>query len=277
MPVIPLTDLADPRLAAYHKIKDRELAADGDLFIAEGLLVTQRLLLSPYPCLSVLCARRKLPDILPAARPEVPIYVVPDPLLHDIVGYKFHTGALAVGQRPPSPPLSSLFSPPPSDSSFGLHPSSLTFVVLPHTNNADNLGSIARIAAAFGVSALILGEQCADPFYRRSLRVSMGTIFSLPLYRSPDLKRDLARLRDEFHVELAATLLDPAAEPLATATRPDRLALLFGSEGDGLPPDYVALCPRRLTIPMSLGTDSLNVSMSAAVFLYHFTQLTRPA
>jgi tRNA G18 (ribose-2'-O)-methylase SpoU len=266
MPVIPLTDLADKRLEPYHKIKDRELAAAGDLFVAEGLLVTQRLLRSPYPCLSVLCAQRKLPDILPDARPDTPIYVVPDPLLHDIVGYKFHTGALAVGRRLPAPSLESLLA----------GKGACTLVVLPSTNNSENLGSIARISAAFGVDAFLLGEECADPFYRRSLRVSMGTIFSLPLYRSSDLRRDLVRLRDDYGVELAATVLDPAAAPLAAASRPPRLALLFGSEADGLPPDYLALCQHRLTIPMSLGTDSLNVSMSAAVFLYHFTQLTRP-
>jgi tRNA G18 (ribose-2'-O)-methylase SpoU len=266
MPRIPLTDLADPRLALYRNVKDRELAAAGDLFMAEGLLVVQRLLRSAYPCLSVLCAERKAEAILSDAHPDVPVYVVPDALLHDIVGFKFHTGALAVGRRLPPVSLESVL--PRKDA--------LTLVVLPHTNNLENVGSIARISAAFGVDAMILGEECCDPFYRHSLRVSMGTLFSLPLHRSTDLKRDLALLRDTYGVQLAATVLDPAAEPLATAARPQRLALLFGSEAHGLPPDYLALCSRRLTIPMSRGTDSLNVSMSAAIFLYHFTQLARP-
>jgi tRNA G18 (ribose-2'-O)-methylase SpoU len=263
MPVIRLTDLSDPRLALYRNLKDRELAAQGDLFVCEGLLVVQRLLRSQYPCLSVLCAERKVGAVLPDARPETPVYVVPDALLHDVVGFKFHTGALAVGRRLPRGPLEAVL--PKREG--------LTLVVLPHTNNLENVGSIARISAAFGVDAMILGEECCDPFYRQSLRVSMGTMFSLPLHRSEDLKRDLVALRDGYGVQLAATVLDPEAEPLAGAGRPGRVALLFGSEAEGLPGDYLEICSRRLTIPMSLGTDSLNVSMAAAVFLYHFTQL----
>lgn len=265
MPVIRLTDLSDPRLALYRNIKDRELATQGDLFMAEGLLVVQRLLRSAYPCLSVLCAERKLDALLPDAGPDIPVYVVPDALLHEVVGFKFHTGVLGVGRRLPRTPLEGVL--PKREG--------MTLVVLPHTNNLENVGSIARISAAFGVDAMILGEGCCDPFYRHALRVSMGTIFALPLYRSEDLKRDLVTLRDGYGVQLAATVLDPAAEPLAGASRPGRVALLFGAEADGLPGDYLEICSRRVTIPMSLGTDSLNVSMAAAVFLYHFTQLAR--
>jgi tRNA G18 (ribose-2'-O)-methylase SpoU len=101
----------------------------------------------------------------------------------------------------------------------------------------------------------------------------MGTIFSLPLVRSADLLSDLTELRRRWRVELAAGVVDdPAAEPLAASHSPDRLALLFGNEAQGLGQDYVALCQRRVTIPMHLGTDSLNVAVAAAVFLYHFTR-----
>jgi tRNA G18 (ribose-2'-O)-methylase SpoU len=99
----------------------------------------------------------------------------------------------------------------------------------------------------------------------------MGTAFYLPIVRSVDLARDLRRLRDEYGVELVATVLDEDAESLDAVPRPPRLGILFGNEAQGLSPEHVALCARRVTIPMKLGTDSLNVSVAAGIFLYHFT------
>jgi TrmH family RNA methyltransferase len=129
-----------------------------------------------------------------------------------------------------------------------------------------------RIAAAFGAGGFMLGPQCCDPFYRQSIRVSMGAVFSLNLYQSDDLMRDLKRLQSEWDVELAATVLDDSAEPLSGAARKPRMALLFGNEAQGLSREVVAACDRRITIPMKLGTDSLNVAIAAAVCLYHFTR-----
>jgi tRNA G18 (ribose-2'-O)-methylase SpoU len=129
-----------------------------------------------------------------------------------------------------------------------------------------------RIAAGFGCDALILGEHSHDPFFRQSVRVSMGTIFRLPIAQSENLLTDLARLRTEWGIELAATVLDESAEPLSATTRPPRFALLFGNEAQGLPPEIVQACDRRITIPMKLGTDSLNVMVAAGIFLYHFTR-----
>jgi tRNA G18 (ribose-2'-O)-methylase SpoU len=134
------------------------------------------------------------------------------------------------------------------------------------------MGAMVRICAAFGVDAMVLGERCCDPFLRQAVRVSMGTIFRLPLVRSSNLLNDLRRFREEFGVELAATVLAEDAEPLDQATRPERFGLLFGNEAQGLDDQYVRACDRRITIPMRLGTDSLNVSVAAAVFLYQFTR-----
>jgi tRNA G18 (ribose-2'-O)-methylase SpoU len=100
----------------------------------------------------------------------------------------------------------------------------------------------------------------------------MGTVFSLPLVRSPDLLGDLRAFRERWGVELAAAVVGEGAEALERAGRPERLALLFGNEAQGLSPEVVAACDRRVTIPMQLGTDSLNVAVAAAVFLYHFTR-----
>ena len=266
--IVPVDSLDDSRLAHYRGLKDRDLARQGDLFIAEGDYVVRRLLASRYPTVSVLLARRRTGQIVPLVPPDVPVYVAEDALIRQVLGFKFHTGVIAVGRRLPSPTLAEMF-----ESRAGR----LTLVVCPEVSNSENMGSLIRISAAFGADAMVLGERCHDPFWRQSIRVSMGTIFSMPMVRSDDLLRDLDELRRRWGVELIATVLDDDAEPLARAGRADRIALLFGNEAQGLDPRHVAACDRRVTIPMKLGTDSLNVSIAAALFLYHFTQERPPA
>jgi tRNA G18 (ribose-2'-O)-methylase SpoU len=119
---------------------------------------------------------------------------------------------------------------------------------------------------------MILGERSCDPFYRQSIRVSMGTVFSLNLLQSQDLLRDLRLMKKQWGIELIATVLDESAQPLAETRRSERVGLLFGNEAQGLPNEILAECDRRVTIPMKLGTDSLNVAIAAAVTLYHFCQ-----
>ncbi|HEY7086812.1 MAG TPA: RNA methyltransferase [Tepidisphaeraceae bacterium] len=259
-----ISTLDDPRIAPYRSLKDRDLAREGARFIAEGELVVRRLLMSDYPVESVLLAERRAQEIAPLVPDAVPVYVAPDPLVHLIVGFKFHSGVIACGRRKLASKLDEVAS------RLG---SRATLVVCPDIANTDNLGSLMRIAAGFGADAMILGPQCCDPFYRQAIRVSMGAVFQLNLFQSTDLRRDLARLRDESHVQLVATVVDDdAAEDLQSARRAERIALMFGNEAQGLPGDLLQICDRRITIPMNLGTDSLNVSVAAAVFLYHFTR-----
>ena len=265
--LIPIDNLDDPRIAHDRGLKDRDLARVGDLFIAEGDYVVRRLLASPYPTVSVLLSKRRVEAIAPLVPPDVPVFVGDDAMIRQILGFKFHTGVIAVGRRLPSTPLNQLFEG---------RTDAMTLVVCPEVSNSDNMGSLIRVSAAFGADAMILGERCHDPFWRQSIRVSMGTIFSMPLVRSDDLLRDLAELRRGWGVQLLATVLDDDAESLAAAPRPDRIALLFGNEAQGLDAAHVAACDRRVTIPMKLGTDSLNVSIAAALFLYHFTQEVAP-
>jgi tRNA G18 (ribose-2'-O)-methylase SpoU len=265
MPVIPVDSLDDPRVAHYRNLKDRELAREGNRFIAEGEQVVRRLLASDYPAESLLLAHKRAEEIAPIAPPDLPVYVVADALVHQIVGYKFHSGVMAVGRRKPPEPLDALLS------RVARRPQ-LTLVALPDVANTDNMGALVRISAAFGADVLVVGEHSCDPFWRQAVRVSMGTVFSLPLVRSDDLLADLRAMRERWGVELAAAVVGEGAEPLEHARRGERLALLFGNEAQGLSPEYVAACGRRVTIPMQLGTDSLNVAAAAAVFLYHFTR-----
>jgi tRNA G18 (ribose-2'-O)-methylase SpoU len=261
--LLPVDSLDDPRIAHYRGLKDRDLARQGDLFIAEGDYVVRRLLASRYPTVSVLLARRRVEPIVPLVPAEVPVYVAEDALIRQVLGFKFHTGVIAVGRRLPSESLENVFEG---------RAGRVTLVVCPEVSNSDNMGSLIRISAAFGADAMVLGERCHDPFWRQSIRVSMGTIFSMPLVRSTDLLADLKQLRERWGVELIATVLADGAEPLARAGRGERIGLLFGNEAQGLDERHVAACDRRVTIPMKLGTDSLNVSIAAALFLYHFTQ-----
>ncbi len=260
-----IDSLDDPRLQYYRNLKDAELAAAGNRFVVEGHFVVQRVLVSEFEVESVLIARRKLKEMTPFLRENVPVYLVPDAMVNHIVGFQFHTGVMAIARRRPAMSLEEIMSR--VQQGGGL----TTLVVLPETSSLQNMGSLIRVAAAFGVSGIIIGPGSVDPFYRLPIRVSMGTCFKLPITRSDDLRRDLLALREKWGVELVATVLDGDAQPLKQAGRGERLALLFGGEGYGLERSWVDLCDRRVTIPMKLGTDSLNVAVSAGVFLYHFS------
>jgi len=266
MPAGPIfiESIDDPRIAHYTHLKDRDLAREGDRFIAESELVVRRLLQSSYKVESVLLATKRLEEMLPLIPQDTIIYVAPAAIVNQIVGFKFHSGVMGCGLRGPSPSLARLTA--------RWTDQNVNLMICPELSNTENLGSMIRLAAAFDVDAMILGEQCCDPFYRQSIRVSMGTIFQLPIVRSRNLLDDLHNLRQRWGVQLVATVLDPGAESLAQAKRVKRMAFLFGNEAQGLSPAQTALCDRRVTIPMHHGTDSLNVSTAAAIVLYHFTQ-----
>ncbi len=234
----------------------------GDLLL-KGSLSCGGCWRSDYPVESVLLATRRVEEMAPLVPEGVRVYVAEAAVVNAIVGYRFHAGVMAVGKRRPALRLEE------AAPAWG---SRVTLVIAPDISNSENMGAIIRVSAAFGASGLILGPQSCDPFYRQSIRVSMGTIFHLPIIQSADLARDLYELRHVWGVELAATVLGEGAEELASAKRGERLGLLFGNEAQGLGSDLVGLCNRRVTIPMQLGTDSLNVAVSAGIILYHFTQ-----
>ena len=283
MPRIAIESLDDPRVAAYLDLKTKRLVRDGNLFIAEGTKLVERLLASDYHTESVLIAERREADWAVKVPADIPLYVIPQQLGEQLTGFNFHVGVLACGRRKPSPLLEDILARTGDTGTRGAgdeellrggaddcDTSRLTVVICPNCDNPENLGAIIRIGAAFGIDALLLGRGCCDPFSRRVLRVSMGAALRLPIIESPNLERDVRRLRDEWHAELIATVLDGSAEPLANAAKPHRLGLLFGNEADGLDAHWQAMCDRRMTIPMHGGTDSLNVAIAAGIFLHHF-------
>jgi tRNA G18 (ribose-2'-O)-methylase SpoU len=256
-----VSNLDDPRLSPYRAVKDRELARDGERFLAEGEFIVRRLLASQFPVESVLLSERRAEELAAIVPGEIPVYALPDALVHRVIGFKFHSGVIACGRRIAAPSLDKLLD---SRESF-------TLVVCPETANAENIGSLIRISAAFSADAMLLGERCCDPFWRQSVRVSMGTVFSLPIVRSVNLLEDLKQIRQRWGVELVATVLDESADSLRTFRRKPRTAILFGNEAQGLDQAYIDVCDCRVTIPMKKGVDSLNVAVAAAVFLFQLS------
>jgi tRNA G18 (ribose-2'-O)-methylase SpoU len=257
--IVPIVSIDDPRIDGYRNLKDRELARDGGRFIAEGEHVVRRLLASNLQTESLLLSTRRAEEIAHLASPQTPVYVADSSIVNSIIGFKFHSGVMAIGLRPATPTVATLGAALPERA---------IMMVLPETNNTENLGSMIRIAAAFGAAALVLGPLCCDPFYRQAVRVSMGTVFSLPVIRSSDLLADLDLLRKSFGFELWATVLHPQAQPLSSVPPHPRVAVLFGNEGQGLSREHAEACDRQVIIPMQLGTDSLNVAVCAGVVMY---------
>jgi tRNA G18 (ribose-2'-O)-methylase SpoU len=261
-----IDDLDDPRLAAYRHLKRNNLTRDADRFVVEGEKLFERLLASRFPLESVLVSDRSERAVSGRVPEGATLYVAPHARVEQLVGFNLHRGVLACGYRRPWPRLDPLLR-----ASAG---PSAVLVVCPRIDNPENLGAILRIADVFGVTAVVTGPRCPDPLSRRVLRVSMGMALHVPVVTPDDLPSALARLRSVWGFTLAATVLDPPAEPVDRFEPSGRVALLLGSEGHGLEPEWVALCDRRVTIPMRPGAESLNVAVAAGILLHHLSRPT---
>jgi len=195
---------------------------------------------------------------------DTPVFVAAPKLLHEIVGYRMHRGCLATGERGIAGSLGS------SGASLAeVARDARRILVLEDLADPDNIGGIFRNALAFGVDAVLLTQRCADPLYRKAIRVSMGAVLTLPFARIPDASRSLAQLTD-LGFEIAALTTDPAARALdAFDPVPERVALLLGSEGEGLSAAALARAEHRVRIPMAPGADSLNVATASGIALHH--------
>ena len=262
--VQPVTDPADDRLADYVSLTDvalrsRQEPARG-LYIAESSTVLGRALAAGHRPRSVLLSPRWLPDLerlladLPADDVVVPVYVAEEPVLETITGFHVHRGSLAAMHRPALAPVADLL--------VGARRVAVLEDIVDHTN----VGAAFRSAAALGVDAVLVTPRCADPLYRRSVRVSMGTVFQVPWTRIDPWPDGIAQLRDAGFVTAALALTDDAITlDELVADLPERLALVLGAEGHGLKPVTVAGSDLVVRIPMAGGVDSLNVAAAAAV------------
>ena len=259
-----ISSAADPRLADYTRLTDvalrTHLEAEHGLFMAEGTKVITRAAGAGYTLRSVLLAESRLEDLpalkVPAEVPaEVPVYIVPDEVAERLTGYRVHRGALAAFNRKPLPAVTEVTS------------HAKRIVVLEDLVDHANVGAIFRSAAALGVDAVLLSPRCADPLYRRSVKVSMGAVFAIPYARMTEWFDGLAELKSGGFRVLALTP-DDQATPIAAAlakTGGGRVALLFGTEGDGLTRRWLREADETVRIPMRAGVDSLNVVAAAAI------------
>lgn len=257
-----IEDPADPRLAPYVNVRDKDARRQGT-FVAEGIVVLESVLDGGrHPLESVLVSERRVDAVAPAlARVpvDVPVYVVPHELLLDVVGFKIHRGLLAVGRRTPVPTLAALCAP--------LAPGAVV-LVLEDLTDADNVGASFRNAAAFGAAAVVLTERCADPLYRKAIRVSAGHAVRLPFHRGGSAEEILTALHS-YGFLTVAMCLDEDARPLhAWAPPTGRVAIWLGTEGGGLSEAARSGAREKIWIEMARGVDSLNVSVAGAVALY---------
>jgi tRNA G18 (ribose-2'-O)-methylase SpoU len=261
--VLPVTDAADERLADYVALTDVALRSrhepEAGLYIAESSTVLGRALAAGHRPRSVLLAPRWLPDVLAmlAAAPgdgDVAVYVAEEPVLEAITGFHVHRGALAAMHRPALPALGDVLA--------GARRVAVLEDIVDHTN----VGAAFRSAAALGVDAVLVTPRCADPLYRRSVRVSMGTVFQVPWTRIDPWPDGVDDLRAAGFVVAALALSDESISlDDLVADPPERLALVLGAEGDGLKARTIASADLVVRIPMAGGVDSLNVAAAAAV------------
>ncbi len=253
-----------PGSPVYRTLKATNQTRGLDQFVVEGDKLVERLAASRFPVVSILATDRfdcsRLEQSLPG---DVPVYWVPYEQIHAIVGFPFHRGVLACGQRVPWPACEQIVR---------LAGRRSTLVICPRISNPENLGAIARIGDVFGIDAILAGPSCPDPLSRRVLRVSMGSVLRLPVIVSDRLDALAAQLVTDLDVEFWAAVADPSAASFETKRRPDRLALVLGDEDQGVGSDWLNRCRRTITIPMRTGASSLNVSVAAGILLYHLTR-----
>ena len=256
-------DLDDPRLGDYVRLRDvqlrTKLESERGIYLAEGEKVVRRAVEAGHRPRSFLMAPRwleGLADVLDGS--DAPCYVLEESRIETLTGFHVHRGALAAVERPAPVSVTEVLAP------------ARRVVVVEDLVDHTNIGAVFRTVAALGFDAVLLSPRCADPFYRRSIKVAMGAVFRLPHARFDDWFAAPALLHEAGFTTYAMTLA-PDAVPLADVpTDVERLAMVVGAEGHGLSDHWQREADLRVTIPMADGIDSLNVAASVAVACWHF-------
>lgn len=256
---IRITDLEDPRLDFYRDLRKTNQNRWADIFIAEGTTLVERLFTSEYQVESVLASDQKLRNFEARIPGGTTVFHLDRSLAAQLVGYSFHTGVLAAAHRKPPQQLSDVIT----DNAPGL------VLVADQIIDQQNLGSLIRIASAFGATAVVTSPGCADPFSRRVLRVSMGNGLFLPVIESNDTAVTLSELKQLGYVSYATVLNNEATE-LSSVTFADRSVIIAGNETHGISDKLLTECDHQLKISMLNGTDSLNVAIATGIFAHTY-------
>jgi tRNA G18 (ribose-2'-O)-methylase SpoU len=265
---VVISEPDDERLGDYRALTDVELRTRWEpphgLFIAEGELVLRRALRAGYRPRSFLVDEKRTEQIPELAATDAPVYAAGQAVLEQVTGFHVHRGVLASFHRRPLPSAAEVLA------------GSRRVAVLEDVNNHTNIGAVFRGAAALGVDGVLLSPSCADPLYRRSVRVSMGEVFAIPYATLEPWPDGLHEVRGAGFTVLALT---PGGEPIQRLTPAQRArpALLLGAEGPGLSRRALAASDARVAIPMRRGVDSLNVAAAAAVAFWELGRDDPPA
>jgi tRNA G18 (ribose-2'-O)-methylase SpoU len=269
VPLLRIDDPQDPRIAGFVSIRERDLTGRHGQFVAEGTVVLRMLAAAHkaergISAEAILLLENRvdgLRDLLSAFPDQVPVYVARAAVFDAIAGFNMHRGVLALGRRAGMPTMHQLVS--------GLGPRSLVLAACGISNH-DNMGSMFRNAAAFGVDAMLLDQTCCDPLYRKAIRVSVGSVLSMPFSREGSIEAMLKTLQAE---GFALWGLSPAGDTeLADIPPAPRTALLMGTEGEGLPASILSSI-RTARIRQKPGLDSLNVATAAGIALHQVASI----
>lgn len=268
--VVRVDDPQDPRLAAYADLRHRSTRPDDGFFVAEGRFVVDELITSRYPLASLLLDESLVEEFARRVPDGVPLYAVSKSRIREIVGFDFHRGVVACGVREPFGSFASFLAGHEGPSARSPRVTLAPIGV----SEPTNLGVILRTAAGFGVDRVLLGPATCDPFSRRVIRTSMAATLKAHFYRLDDPPAQLREAAARGGLRTVATTLRGDAIPIERFAADGRgVVLLLGSEAKGLSRDIEDAATDRLTIPMRLGVDSLNVNVAAAIFLYELTRV----
>ena len=254
--------LDHPGLEPYRTLKRPAEHRKRGIFIVEGKTVVDRFFESSLTALSILLAPEWFEQYEKRLekRPEkMQVFVADKKLLHTIVGFECHQGLMALANVPSGSTI---------DEALKISPVPRIFVAVDHLVSAENTGVLIRNCAACGVQVLIVGETSSDPYLRRSVRNSMGTVFRLPVVYAEKLTDTLRDLRSRFGFSIFAAHPRPSSTPLPDADFSFNSCIVFGNEGDGISDAVLAECDKAVAIPMAPGVDSFNVACASAVVLY---------
>ncbi|MFC8383046.1 TrmH family RNA methyltransferase [Nocardia sp. NPDC057272] len=258
--VIDIDDPTDPRVDDFRDLSNADRRPDlpgrKGLVIAEGVVVVQRMLDSRFTPSALLGVGKRFETLAgDLADRDLPYYRASAEVMAEVVGFHLNRGVLAVAPRPAELTVDEVLD------------GARTVAVLEGVNDHENLGSMFRNAAGLGADAVLFGDRCADPLYRRAVRVSMGHVLRVPFAQLPQWPASLNLVRNK-GFQIIALTPNPAAANLATAMTGEKVALLLGAEGPGLTEEAMRATDVRARIPMSPGTDSLNVATAAAMAFY---------
>lgn len=250
-------DPSDPRVADYVALSDPDHRRNGDIYIAEGEIALRRVLSAGATLRSLLVSEKKLARLQDLAV-DAPIHVATQAVVDAVVGYHLHRGVVAAVHRPAPLDPSALLGPP-------------RITVLEDLTDHENVGVIFRSAAALGVGSIFLSPSCCDPYYRRAVRVSQGNVAAVPFAVLDPWPEALQLLKGHGYLVAALTPSGDVSLRDARLSQHERVALLFGTEGDGLTAESLEAADLRVTIPMQPGVDSLNVATAASIAFYEAT------